>query len=160
MAIAVLYIVFGVTDVIIGPEADPGIPEGLTGLTPTQLNAGSPPAYLLFDFFTRVNGWSLVMIGWLTAAVLWFGFRRNERWAWWAMWFMPVWIAGIGAFYVVVGVEPTQAPPQPMISAPILAVFSAAVLLVSAPRFFRARSGPLTGAYRADELAELREKRD
>jgi hypothetical protein len=30
MAIAVLYIVFGVTDLIIGPEADPRIPEGLT----------------------------------------------------------------------------------------------------------------------------------
>jgi hypothetical protein len=139
MAIAILYIAFGVTDIILGPEADPGIPLGLTGSTPVQLNAGSPPAYLLFDFFTRTNGWSLVMVGWLTAAVLLFGFRRNERWAWWTMWFMPIWTIGIGVFYFVVGVEPAQAPPPPMLSAPILGAFAAAILIVSAPRFFRAR---------------------
>jgi len=137
LAIALLYIVFGVTDLIIGPEADVGIPLGLTGMTPAELEADGPAGYRLFDFFTRVNGWSLVMIGWLTAAVLWFGFRRNERWAWWTLWFIPVWTAGIGVFYLVAGVDPAQPPPPPMISAPILSAFAAVILLVSAPRFFR-----------------------
>jgi hypothetical protein len=136
LAIAVIYIVFGVTDLLIGPEADVGIPLGLTGMTPAELEADGAAAYRLFDFFTRTNGWSLVMIGWLTAAVLWFGFRRNERWAWWTLWFMPVWTAAIGVFYVVAGTDPSQPPPPPMISAPIVAVISAAILLVSARRFF------------------------
>jgi hypothetical protein len=76
------------------------------------------------------------------------------------MWFMPVWTAGIGAFYFVVGVEPTRPPPPPMVSAPILAVISAAILLVSAPRFFRRGrgAGVLTGAYRAGEVDELRDE--
>ena len=138
MAIAVLYIVFGVTDLIIGPNADVGIPLGLTGMTPAELEAEGPSAYRMFDFMTRTNGWSLVMIGWLMVAVLWFGFRRNERWAWWTMWFIPIWTAGIGVFYLVAGVDPAQPPPPPMISGPIVAAFSAAILLVSAPRFFRA----------------------
>ena len=137
VAIALLYILFGVTDLLTGPEADVGIPLGLTGMTPDELEADGAASYRLFDFFTRTNGWSLVMIGWLTAAVLWFGFRRNERWAWWVMWFLPVWTAGIGVFYLVAGTDPSQAPPPPMISAPILGVLSAAILLVSAPRFFR-----------------------
>ena len=38
-AIAVLYVVFGVTDLLIGPEADVGIPLGLTGMTPAELEA-------------------------------------------------------------------------------------------------------------------------
>ena len=139
MAIAILYIVFGVTDLIIGPNADVGIPLGLTGMTPAELEAEGPSAYRMFDFMTRTNGWSLVMIGWLMVAVLWFGFRRNERWAWWTMWFIPVWTAGIGVFYLAAGVDPAQPPPPPMISGPIVAAISAAILLVSAPRFFRAQ---------------------
>ena len=137
MAIAVLYIIFGVTDLIIGPNADVGIPVGLTGMTPAELEAEGPSAYRMFDFMTRTNGWSLVMIGWLTAALLWFGFRRNLPWTWWVMWFLPLWTVGIGVFYLVAGLAPAQAPPPPMISAPILGVISAAILLVSAPRFFR-----------------------
>ena len=138
VVIALLYVVFGITDILGGPEADLGIPLGLTGSTPVQLNAGSPPAYRLYDFYTRANGWNLVMIGFLSAAILLLAFRRNQRWAWWAMWSMPVWTAGIGVAFLMIGVEPTQAPPPPMISAPILALLSAAILLVSAPRFFRA----------------------
>jgi hypothetical protein len=141
MAIAALYIMFGVTDLIIGPHADVGIPLGLTGMTPAELEAEGPSAYRMFDFMTRVNGWSLVLIGWLMAAVLWFAFRRNERWAWWTMWFLPAWTVGIGLFYIVAGTDPAQPPPPPMISAPIVAILSAAILLVSAPRFFR--EGPL-----------------
>lgn len=72
------------------------------------LEAEGRSAYRMFDFMTRANGWSLVMIGWLMAAVLWFGFRRDERWAWWTMWFIPAWAAGIGVFYLVAGVDPAR----------------------------------------------------
>jgi hypothetical protein len=42
--------------------------------------------------------------------------------------------------YLIAGVQPDQPPPPPMISGPILAVLAAAILLVSAPRFFRSAS--------------------
>lgn len=132
-----VLVMFGVTDVIVGPAADRGIPLGLSGLTLEELEAGSPAAYRLFDFFTRVNGYSLVMMGLLGTAILLYAFRRDQRWAWWTMWILPIWTVVGVMFYLVAGVEPDQPPPPPMVSGPFFAVLSAAILLVSAPRFFR-----------------------
>lgn len=132
-----VLVMFGVTDVIVGPAADRGIPLGLTGLTLEELEAESPAAYRLFDFFTRANGYSLVMMGLLGTAILLYAFRRDQRWAWWTMWILPIWTVGGVMFYLVAGVEPDQPPPPPMVSGPFFAVLSAAILLVSAPRFFR-----------------------
>lgn len=136
---ALVIVMFGVGDLIVGPAADRGIPLGLTGMTLNELEADSAPAYRLFDFFTRVNGFSLAAFGVLLAVILVFGFRRNHRWAWWTCWILPAWALGASAFYVVAGVHPDQPPPPPMLSGPIFAVLTSAALLVSAPRFWRPR---------------------
>lgn len=134
---ALVLVLFGVTDVIVGPAADRGIPLGLTGLTLEELRADSPAAYRLFDFVTRLHGASLVVVGLLGTAILLYAFRRDQRWAWWVMWALPVWALGGAMFYLIAGVEPDQPPPPPLVTGPILAVLSAAILLVSARRFFR-----------------------
>jgi hypothetical protein len=134
---ALVLVLFGITDMAVGPAADVAIPVGLTGMTPEELQAESAAGYRLFDFFTRVTGWGLVMMGLLATAVLLFAFRKDRRWAWWTMWLLPIWSAGVLVFYLVAGVQPGEAPPPPMISGPIFAVLGAAILLVSAPRFFR-----------------------
>lgn len=132
----VTLVLFGVTDVLVGPAADRAIPLGLTGMTLEELQAEGPASYRLFDFFTRANGYSLLMLGLFGTAILLFAFRRNQRWAWWSMWLLPLWAAGGVAFYLVAGVESDQPPPPPMVSGPFFAVLTAAILLVSAPRFF------------------------
>lgn len=78
----------------------------------------------------------LVVIGTLLATIVVFAFRQLRQWAWWAMWVLPIWAASTVALILVVGVAPGQAPPWPMISASVFAVFSTALLLVSAPQFF------------------------
>lgn len=140
MSMAALLVMFGVTDMLIGAEADPGIPLGLIGLAPAELKAQTEVGYRIFDFFTRTQGLALLVFGALAAAILWFGYRRDQRWAWWAMWVLPLWSAAVLAFYLAAGTEPGQAPPPPMVSGPILAVLAAAVQLVNAPRFFRPES--------------------
>jgi hypothetical protein len=136
LLVTLLLVAFGVTDVFVGPAADRGIPLGLTGMSIEQLEAESPSAYRLFDFFTRVNGNSLVMIGLLASAILLFGFRLDQRWAWWTMWVLPIWAIGAATLYLIAGVVPDQPPPPPLVSGPIIAVLCIAILLVSAPRFF------------------------
>ena len=128
-------VVFGLTDVLVGPAADRAIPLGLTGMTLEELEAEGPASYRLFDFFTRANGFSLLIAGLFGSAILLFAFRRNQRWAWWTMWLVPLWGVGVVTFYLVAGVEPDQPPPPPMVSGPIVVVLTAAILLVSAPRF-------------------------
>ena len=135
--ITLTLVAFGVTDVLVGPAADTDIPLALTGMTLDQLQADGPASYRLFDFFTRVNGFSLLLVGLFSTAILLFAFRRDQLWAWWTMWLLPLWAVGVVAFYLVAGVQSDQPPPPPMISGPFVAVLSAAILLVSAPRFFR-----------------------
>jgi hypothetical protein len=137
--LAFVIVIFGATDIASGAAADPAIPLGLTGLTIAELEAESRAAYRMFDFFTRVNGWGLVVMGLLLIAILTVPFRRSERWAWWTMWLLPAWAVGAALFYVVAGVEADQPPPPPLVSGPIVAVLTALILLVSAPRFFRRR---------------------
>ena len=136
-ATAIIIVLFGITDVVSGAAADPAIPLGLTGMTLDELEAESPTVFMLYDTYTRVNGVGGVLIGLLFSSVLWFGFRGNQRWAWWTMWLLPIWALCILVFYLVIGVQPDQPLPPPMISGPILAVLCVAILLVSAPRFFR-----------------------
>lgn len=136
---AALLLLFGVLDVAAGVDADPAIPLALSGMTVDELRSESAVVMELFDFMTRANGWSLVLLGSLLMVILLVPFRRGERWAWWTMWAIPVWAIGAALFYVVAGVEPGVPPPPPMVSGPILAVLAAAILALSAPRFFRQR---------------------
>lgn len=135
----VTLVIFGVGDVLVGPAADRGIPLGLTGMTLEELQAEGPASYRLFDFFTRVNGNSLLLAGLFGTAMLLFAFRRDQPWAWWTMWLLPVWAVGGTAFYLVAGVHADQPPPPPLVSGPIFAFVAVAILLVSAPRFFPRR---------------------
>ena len=141
LLVAATLVAFGVTDILGGADADPAIPLALTGKTNAELEAESAAAFRMFDFFTRVNGASLLFIGVLAASILLVPFRRNERWAWWAMWTLPIWAAGAALFYVVAGTQPEVPPPPPLVSGPIVAVMSGVALLLSAPRFFRRPAG-------------------
>jgi hypothetical protein len=132
-----LLALFGITDMAVGADADPGIPLGLIGLSPAELKAESEAGYRILDFFTRTQGLALLIVGTLAAAVLLFAYRRDQRWSWWTMWVLPAWSASVFMFYVLVGVDSAQPPPPPMISSPILMALTAAIQLVSAPRFFR-----------------------
>ncbi|HEY8170051.1 MAG TPA: hypothetical protein VIH24_02995 [Candidatus Limnocylindria bacterium] len=136
--LTVVIALFGATDIVSGASADPAIPMSLTGMTLAELEAESAAVYLLFDFFTRVNGFSLLLLGLFATAVLVFAYRRQKRWAWWTMWLLPAWAAGAALFYVVAGLAPGQPPPPPMISGPIVAVLASVLLLATAGPFFRA----------------------
>jgi hypothetical protein len=134
LVVAIILAVFGFTDIASGAAADPAIPLGLTAQTIEELEAESAAAYAVFDFYTRSNGWTLVILGALLATITLVPYRRGERWAWRTMWVLPVWSVGVAAFYVVAGVEPDQPPPPPMVSGPIIAVLTAAILLIDRGR--------------------------
>jgi hypothetical protein len=63
LAVSVMLLLFGATDIASGAAADELIPQGLTGRTIEDLEAESPDAFGLFDFAARINGWTLVLMG-------------------------------------------------------------------------------------------------
>ena len=140
LAIAVLLLLFGVGDMANGVANDPGIPLGVTGMTPAQLEAEGPNAYRMYDLTLRSQGSSLAVVGGLMSAILLFGFRRGHRWAWWTMWLLPVWMVSASVVGLLIGVAPGQPPPPPVVSGFVLAIISGAILLAGAPSFFGGRA--------------------
>lgn len=145
LAIAVLLVIFGVGDMAAGVANDPGIPIGVTGMTPAELQAEGPNAYRMYDLTLRSGGSSLVMVGGLMTAILLFGFRRRQRWAWWTMWLLPAWAISISVGGLLIGVAPGHEPPPPVVSGFVLGMFAALSLLVSAPPFFGEAPRPNRG---------------
>ncbi len=135
LTMTVLVAVIGLNPIISGIKEDASVPLGITGLSASELQADSAQGYRLIDFGVRSGGLDLIIIGALLSTILFFGFRQGRRWAWWAMWSLPIWAASVFALNLAFGVAPGQAPPSPMISGPIVAVLAAALLIVSAPRF-------------------------
>jgi hypothetical protein len=131
--VSVLLALFGLTDIASGAAADVGIPQGLTGRTIAELQAESRDAYRMFDFMTRINGWSLVLLGVLLSVIILVPLRRGDRWAWWLAWALPIWAIGVPLFYLASGLAPGEPVPPPLISGPIIGALCAAILLAIRP---------------------------
>jgi len=135
LALTVLLGLFGIGDVLIGPAFDPGIALGLAGVTHAELQAESTAGYLLLDIYTRAGGVHLLALSVALTAILLIPYRAGHRWAWWALWLFPAWTAAGFLLNLAFGVAPGQAPPPPMLSAPILGGLAVVALLIDAPRF-------------------------
>lgn len=128
LALAAIITARGLIDLVSGVTWQA---EDLTGLTVTQIAAESGAGAQLSDFSVRSSGLYLIVLGTLVAATLLFAFRRDHRWAWWAAWTLPVTTIASSVLFAAYGL-----PGTPITSA-ILGGLAAAILLISAPRFFR-----------------------
>jgi hypothetical protein len=140
LAMSLLIGLAGLWALLVGINEDQSVPIGLTGLTVSQLQAQSPEGYRFSDFGVRAGGMGLVVVAALLASIVVFAFRQQQRWAWWALWALPVWGISTVVLILVIGVVPGQAPPWPLISGTIVAVVAALLLVVSARQF---QGGPL-----------------
>ncbi|HVQ23474.1 MAG TPA: hypothetical protein VMT36_09385 [Candidatus Saccharimonadia bacterium] len=135
LVLVVLIGLVGMWALLVGITEDPSVPLGLTGLTAAQIQTQGEGGYRLADYGVRVGGLCLVVIATLLSAIVVFAFREHRRWAWWAMWVLPIWGAATMLLILALGVAPGQAPPTPLISGLVVVVLSTALLAVSAPLF-------------------------
>ena len=136
LGLTALIAIIGLYPVRKGIHEDPTVPMAFTGRTADQLQSDNPESFRLIDIQARFTGLDLIVIGLLLSAIVATGFRRNERWAWWSMWLLPLWAAAVTATIARTGLVEGQAPPSPMFTGPAIAVASSALLLISVPRFF------------------------
>jgi hypothetical protein len=134
VAIAVVLILFGVSDVATGLASDPAITTVITGPGVEELMAQDPDGHRLADFVTRSLGLNLALVGALFTIILLIPYRAGRRWAWWTMWLLPGWALVVPALYVAFGTAPGTPPSPPMVSGPIIALVAAAVLLLDRRR--------------------------
>jgi len=136
LGMTALISIVGLNPVKEGIHEDPSVPLAFTGMTADQLRSDNANSFRLIDVQARFGGLDLIVIGLLLSAILVTAFRRNERWAWWAMWLLPLWGAAVSATIVRTGLVDGQQPPSPLFTGPTIALLSSALLLIAAPRFF------------------------
>ena len=141
----VMFLLFGVTDFLGGVLSDPGITIAISGMTPAEVQAEDPVGFRLFDFATRTLGLSLVVLGFLVTGIVAIPYRAGQRWAWLAMWWLPLWGVCVPLFYVAFGVVPGAPPAPPMVSGPVIALIAGGALIIDRRRFGH---GPMRRAAR------------
>ena len=122
---------FGVGDAILGIEADPAIPEAVTGMTPAEIETRSQPLATMIDLQVRSGGLHLILLAMLWAVILWIPFRQGERWAWYAMWTFPLWALAVAVAFLFVDLQPDAGLPPPAISGWVFFVVTSLLLLIS-----------------------------
>ncbi len=131
--LAVIVVLFGLGDLIRGLDADPAIPEGVTGMTIDEIRSATPAVGDLLDLQVRGGGIHLVMIGGLWLALIAIPLRQGERWAWMVLWALPLWGLAVSVMFLFVD-RPAGAPiPPPAISGWVFFVAGAALLLRDRP---------------------------
>ena len=135
LAIAAIFVIFGIGDILAGPTADPAITTAVSGMRPADVEAAEPIGYRLYDFATRMGGLNLILIGLLLASILAVPYRLGQRWAWATMWLLPAWALAVPVLFFSFGQAPGTPIPPPAISGPIVAAVTAVTLLVDRGRF-------------------------
>ena len=141
LGISLVIGLFGVGDMLGGAadlqNGETVMMHSLTGMSWNELQAASPSAANLIDMKFRTDGASLTTITLLSMAVCLTGFRRGQRWAWYALWAIPVWFALTVLFVWDAVKQPGYGTPTPVISGSIFFVLWVALLALSHRKFFR-----------------------
>jgi len=116
--------------------------SSMTGTTWDELRAANPGAAKLIDYLWRAEGAALVVVGLLTAAISLTALRRGDRWAWYAMWVFPLWIALVYLVFWISQPDLRSGIPVPLISGAAFLVITVATLVLSYGQYLRRSSLP------------------
>ena len=137
LVVGLASLAIGVGDFALGQAGDTEMVLAVTGMTWSQLTAASPSVANLVDLLARVLGAWLTGFSLLAIAVSATAYRHGERWAWFAMWSVPLAMTLVFLAFASANRIAGEALPPALLSAPALAALSAASLLASSRRFLR-----------------------
>jgi hypothetical protein len=126
---------FGIGDMIQGMSADPAIANSMTGVPWEELQKSSPKIANLIDLQVRSGGAQLLTLSILSIIICLTGYRRGERWAWYAFCSYPLYMVLAFIIFLTADRQADFPPPPPMLSAPVFFVICVLVLLLSYRRF-------------------------
>lgn len=127
---------FGIGDMIQGMSADPAIANSMTGVPWEELQRSSPEIANLIDLQVRSGGAQLLTLSILSIIICLTGYRRGERWAWYAFWSYPLYMVLAFTIFLTADRQADFPQPPPLLSAPVFFIICVLVLLLSYRRFF------------------------
>ena len=113
--------------------------EVFIGMTMEELGEDNPRLAILAEIFVRLAGTLFIGVGVLSIAVIHYGLRKAERWAWWAT------LIGMGAVSgpMVVITNPVGGFPQTL-AIVLLLLFVIAIGIAAREVFRKAAKKPCT----------------
>lgn len=138
LGIGTLWI--GVGDFVRRGDGDPALMEMMTGVPWDEMKSASPREALLADLLSAILGAWLIGFALLAIAIAATAYRWGQRWAWLALWSVPLaYLLVLTAVGTANRVPNTPTPPA-LFSAPIAIVLSVLALLLDIRAFFPRRT--------------------
>lgn len=136
IVVGAIFGLFGLSDLIMGMNADPAIAESIIGVPWEELQAANPRIGNLVDMYVRSLGAAILVVSILSLAITFTAFKRGERWAWYALWVWPLWNVAIFGLSFTAERHADFPPPPPMISSPIFFMVTLLALILSYRKFY------------------------
>lgn len=94
-AVNALLFGLGLSDIPVGIPGGPEAVKSLTGMTWDDALAGNPGLISLMRGISRVLGTGFLGFSLLVVLISATSYRQGQRWAWFAMWYLPVFLVGL-----------------------------------------------------------------
>jgi hypothetical protein len=158
LGLSIIIALFGLGDMLTGgstfQSGEGPTMQGISGLSWEQLQIASPNAANMIDYLVRAGGAHLFVLGLWSMAVSVTAFRRGERWAWYAMWLWPLWLALIVFLLLGAYKQPGPGIPPPLVSGSIFFILSVLTLALSYRKYFSKAPAQLANAKSMSGIGE------
>ena len=95
-AIGLIFLITAVPHTL-GINTDPGTVERIAGMTLNELKDSNPGFFDLHIFYFSFGGLSDLGFAFFITVISLTAYRRGEKWAWYALWFLPAYFIGSAA---------------------------------------------------------------
>jgi len=89
-----IFGIFAIIDaiaIIAGVDPDPSLFQKLLGQSLGDYSSLHPEAGTTITYLLQLYGSALLVVGVFTTVVSYLPYRKGEKWAWYTMWYLPVW---------------------------------------------------------------------
>src|SRR5665647_3299159 len=89
----------------LGINTDPALVESIAGKSIDALKSSDPMFFNLYNFYFSSGGLSDIGFAFLLIVTSMTAYRRGDKWAWYAFWFVPAFFSGFAALSLTLPVE-------------------------------------------------------
>jgi hypothetical protein len=109
-AIGVITLVTALPSAL-GLNTDPGLVQSIAGKTIDELKSSNLMFFNLYNYYFRSGGISDIGFAFFLTVISVTAYRRGDKWAWYAFWFVPAFFLGYTALSLTLESSSSTLPP-------------------------------------------------
>ena len=133
-AIGAMFLVSAVPHAL-GFNTDPALVESIAGTTIDGLKDSNPMFFNLYNFYFSGGGLSDLGFAFFLIVISMTAYRRGDKWAWYALWFVPAFF--LGFIVLSLTLESTSSLLPPLM---VFVILSLVGLLLPVRKFFPSKA--------------------